>query len=58
MVHLQRLHEKYSKDGVFVFAISLHPDAEEARKATKDFGLTYTLFQGNESPLADQYGYG
>ena len=58
MVHLQRLHEAYSKDGLFVFAISLHPDAVEARKATRELGVTYTVFQGDGSPLAEQYGYG
>ena len=27
MVHLQKLHDKYAKDGLLVFAIAVHPKA-------------------------------
>ena len=29
MVHLQKLHDKYAKDGLLVFAIAVHPKAEK-----------------------------
>ena len=58
MVHLQRFNEKYAKDGLLVFAISLHPDSSEAQKLTKDIGVSYVVLQGFGSALAEQYGYG
>jgi hypothetical protein len=58
MVHLQKLQDKYSKDGLLVFAISLHPKAEDARKLAKELGITYSVMQGVGSDLAKQYGFG
>jgi len=58
MVHLQKLHEKYAKDGLFVFAISMHPDAKVAQGLTKKLGITYPVFDGHGSDLGKQYAYG
>jgi hypothetical protein len=58
MVHLQKLHEKYAKDGLLVFAIALHPKEKEAQDLTKKLGVTYPVFQGDGSDLAKQYGFG
>lgn len=58
MVHLQKLHDKYAKDGLLVFAIAVHPKAKQGRKLTKELGITYPVFQGAGSDLAKQYGFG
>jgi hypothetical protein len=58
MVHLQKLHDKYAKDGLLVFAIAVYPKAEKGRKLTKELGITYPVFQGAGSDLAKQYGFG
>lgn len=58
MVHLQKLHDRYAKDGLLVFAIAVHPKAEKGRKLTKELGITYPVFQGAGSALAKQYGFG
>lgn len=58
MVHLQKLHDKYAKDGLLVFAIAVYPKVEKGRKLTKELGITYPVFQGAGSDLAKQYGFG
>lgn len=58
MVQLQKLHEKYRKDGLLVFTIALHPRPETARELTRKLGLTYPVFQGHGSDLERRYGYG
>jgi peroxiredoxin len=58
MVQLQKLHEKYAKDGLLVFTIALHPQAATAKEVTRSLGLTYPVFEGHGSDLAKQYGYG
>lgn len=58
MVHLQKLHDRYAKDGLFVFAISMMPDAEAARKLNQELGITFPVFDGNESDLGRQYAFG
>lgn len=58
MVHLQELHEKYADKGLRVFVISMHPDAEQARRLTKDLGVTYPVFNGHDSDFGRQYAYG
>ena len=58
MVHLQKLHDKYAKDGLLVFAIAVHPKAEKGRELTKELGITYPVFQGAGSDLAKQYAFG
>ena len=55
MVHLQKLHEKYGKDGLLVFGIGIHPEAQEL---TKKLGLTYPVFQGEGSDFAMRYAFG
>ena len=40
MVHLQKLHDKYVKDGLLVFAIAVYPKVEKGRKLTKELGIT------------------
>jgi len=52
MVHLQKLQDKYAKDGLRVFAVSLLPNREKAQKLTKDLEITYPVFNGNDSDLA------
>jgi hypothetical protein len=58
MVYLQKLNQRYSKDGLFVFAISMHPSAETARKVTREMGITYPVLNGNGSDLGKRYAYG
>lgn len=58
MVQLQKLHEKYRRDGLLVFTIALHPQPETAKALTRKLGLTYPVFQGHGSDLERRYGYG
>jgi hypothetical protein len=58
MVHLQSFHERYGKDGLFVFAISMAPDRDIARDWNRELGLTYTVFDGHASPLGERLAYG
>jgi len=58
MGQLEKLHEKYANDGVFVFTIALHPKPEEAKATTRKLGVTYPVFEGHGSDLEKQYGYG
>lgn len=58
MVHLQRFHERYAKDGLSVFAIAMHPDPEQAARLTKEMGITYPVFNGHGSELGQHYAFG
>lgn len=58
MVYLQKLHERHAEEGLFVFAISMHPDPEEARRITRELGVTYPVFDGTDSELGRRYAYG
>lgn len=58
MVHLQRLHERFAPDGLFVYAIAMHDDPEVARRLNAELGVTYPVFLGNGSELGERYAYG
>lgn len=58
MVHLQKFHEKYAGRGLQVFVLSMHPDATDARKLTKELEVTYPVFNGHGSDLGKLYAYG
>jgi hypothetical protein len=58
MVHLQEFYNRYAKDGLLVFAISMFPYPEMARKATKKMGITYSVLDGYGSELGKQYAFG
>ena len=58
MGHLQKLYEKYAKDGLLVFAIAIFPNVQLARVLTKNLGVTYPVLNGNDTDLAKRYGYG
>jgi tRNA(Ile)-lysidine synthase TilS/MesJ len=58
MGHLQKLQEKYGKNGLVVFAIAVNEDLPEIRKLTKEKGWTFAIFNGVGSALAKQYAYG
>jgi peroxiredoxin len=58
MVQLQKLHEKYGKDGLLVFTVALHPRPEAAKALTRELGVTYPVFEGHGSDLEKQYGFG
>lgn len=58
MVHLQKLHEKYAKDGLQVFTIAMVSDMEDARKQTREMGVTYPVFFGHGSELGKTYAFG
>jgi len=58
MVHLQKLHERYAKDGLQVFVVSMHPDVKDAQKLTKELKVNYPVFNGHESDLGKQYAFG
>jgi peroxiredoxin len=58
MVHLQKFHKQYAKDGLFVFAIAMLPDHDKVKKLTKDLDLTYPVFFGAESDVGKRYAFG
>ncbi|HWL94879.1 MAG TPA: hypothetical protein VNT79_15275 [Phycisphaerae bacterium] len=58
MVHLQKFHEKYAKDGLQVFIISMHPERETAVALAKEMKVTYPLFNGYKSDLGKLYAFG
>ena len=58
MGHLQKLHEKYAKDGLLVFAIAIFPNVKQARVITQNLGVTYPVFNGNDADLSKRYAYG
>ena len=58
MGHLQKLNEKYAKDGLLAFAIAVSEELGEIRKITKEKGWNYPIFNGVGSALAKQYAYG
>ena len=58
MVHLQKFHERYADDGLLVFAIAMHPDAEQAQQLNRQLGVKYPVFHGHGSDLGRQYAYG
>jgi hypothetical protein len=58
MGHLQKLQEKYGKDGLLAFAIAVNEELPEIRKVTKEKGWNYAIFNGVGSVLAKQYAYG
>ena len=58
MGHLQKLYEKYAKDGLQVFAIAIFPNVPQARVITNNLGVTYPVLNGNDTDLAKRYGYG
>jgi len=58
MVHLQKFHDKYAKDGLFVFTIAMLAGQQKDSKLTKDLGVTYPVFYGYGSDLGKRYAYG
>jgi hypothetical protein len=58
MVHLQGFHERYEKDGLFVFAISMEPKTGKAQESNRELGITYTVFDGYGSALGERLAYG
>ena len=58
MVYLQKLHERFNKDGLLVYVISMHDDPAAARKLNQEMRVTYPVFLGNGSALAERYAYG
>ena len=58
MVHLQKFHERYAKDGLQVFVVSMHTDPKKAQTLTKEMGVKYPVFNGDGSDLGKNYAYG
>jgi hypothetical protein len=58
MGYLQKFYQQYSKDGLLVFAIAMHPSPETARELTRQLGVTYPVFNGHASDLGKHYAYG
>ena len=58
MVHLQSFQERYGKDGLLVFAISMEPDRAKARGWNRELGLTYIVFDGDGSALGERLAFG
>ena len=58
MGHLQKLYEKYAKDGLAVFAIAIFPNVKQARVIAQNLGVTYPVFNGNEADVSKRYGFG
>ena len=58
MVHLQRFHDRYGKQGLVVFAISMEQDPGKARNLNRELGVTYPIFDGHGSELGERLAYG
>lgn len=58
MVHLQKFHEKYAKEGLLVFVVSMHADREKAIKLSDEMKITYPIMNGQGSDLGKQYAFG
>jgi hypothetical protein len=58
MVHLQKFHERFAREGVLVFVISMLGDVEKARNLNDELAVTYPVFQGSGSVLGRLYAYG
>jgi hypothetical protein len=58
MVHLQKLHERFAKDGLQVFAIATLFDRKEVQQVNKELGITFPVFFGYRSDLGKRYGFG
>jgi hypothetical protein len=58
MVHLQKLHDRYQKNGLLVFVISMEPDPTKARQWNADLGVTYPVLNGHGSDMGERYAYG
>ena len=58
MGHLQKLYEKYAKDGLLAFAIVIFPNVRQGRRITQNLGVTYPVFNGNEADISKRYAYG
>lgn len=49
MLHLQKLHEKYVKDGLMVLGISMSPMENLAKQTAERLGVTYPILKGADS---------
>ena len=58
MVHLQKLHELFAKNGVQVFAVAMLPDRGQVQKLDKELGITFPVFFGQGSDLGKRYAFG
>ena len=58
MVHLQKFHERYAKDGLQVFVIAMLPDRKEVQKLNKELGVTFPVFFGHGSDLGKRFAFG
>jgi len=58
MVHLQKLHERFAKEGLQVFAVAMLFDREEIRKLDKELGITFPVFFGYRSDFGRRYSLG
>ena len=58
MVHLQKFHETYAKDGLLVFAIAMLDEVDDARATTRERGWSFPIFNGVGSSLGDRFAYG
>lgn len=58
MVHLQKFQERYSKDDLQVFVVSMHADPKQAQQLTKELGVKYPVFNGDGSDLGKNYAFG
>jgi len=50
MVQLQKLHEKYGKEGLVVLGIARSPMESVAKQTVKRLNLTYGMLKGAETP--------
>jgi hypothetical protein len=58
MVHLQKFHDQYAREGLLVYAVAMLPGREKDRKLTRQLGVTYPVFYGPGSDLGRRYAYG
>lgn len=55
MVQLQKLHEKYVKDGLAVLGISMSPMEFVAKQTVKRLNLTYRMLKGADTRDAEKW---
>lgn len=54
MLHLQKLHEKYGKDGLTVLGISMSPMNDLAKQTAERLKVTYPILKGGDSADAEK----
>ncbi|MDA0768084.1 MAG: hypothetical protein O3A92_14840 [Verrucomicrobia bacterium] len=58
MVHLQKFHERYAADGLFVYTIAMLEERDKVQEITRELAVTFPIFWGVGSELGDRFAFG